>query len=105
MDSDGNSNFDYSSLPQRFPQLKGCRRFLPSIKLLSMLQRVVLTKKLPTLRRQAHWIRYMRWMRQDPCTQGRAMKALVVSYCSFCIDGMNITNKDDISVRPLSGDT
>ena len=41
VDADGYSNFDYSSLPQRFPQLQGCRQFLPSNELLSCLQQCV----------------------------------------------------------------
>jgi hypothetical protein len=49
LDDDGLSNFDYACLPQKFPQLKGCRQFLPSTELLSCLSHAVLTKKSPTL--------------------------------------------------------
>jgi hypothetical protein len=49
LDADGSSNFDYACLKQTFPQLRDCRRFQPSTELLSCLQRVVLTKKSPTL--------------------------------------------------------
>jgi hypothetical protein len=49
LDDDGLSNFDYACLPQKFPQLKGCRQFLPSTELLSCLSRAVLTKKSLTL--------------------------------------------------------
>lgn len=49
IDDEGYSNFDFSSLPQRFPQLRGCRRFVPSTELFLCLQRAVLTKKSPTL--------------------------------------------------------
>jgi hypothetical protein len=49
LDEDGESNFDYACLKQTFPQLKDCRQFQPSTELLSCLQRVVLTKKSPTL--------------------------------------------------------
>jgi hypothetical protein len=49
LDADGHSNFDYACLPQKFPQLKGLRRFQPSSELLSCLWRAVLTKKSPTL--------------------------------------------------------
>jgi hypothetical protein len=50
LDEDGDSNFDYACLKQKFPQLKDCRQFLPSTELLSCLWRVVLTKKSPTLK-------------------------------------------------------
>lgn len=49
-DDKGFSNFDFSSLPQRFPQLQDCRRFVPSAEFWSCLQRAVLTKKSPTLK-------------------------------------------------------
>jgi hypothetical protein len=50
LDKDGEANFDYACLEQTFPQLKDCRQFQPSTELLSCLQRVVLTKKCPTLK-------------------------------------------------------
>jgi hypothetical protein len=50
LDKDGFASFDYACLKQKFPQLKGCRQFLPSTELLSCLWRAVVTKKLPTLK-------------------------------------------------------
>ena len=42
-------SFDYSSLPQKYPQLKNFRFFHPSPELLSMLWQILLHKKLPSL--------------------------------------------------------
>jgi hypothetical protein len=42
-------SFDYSSLQQKYPQLKNCRFFHPSASLLSMIWDVLLEGKLPSL--------------------------------------------------------
>ena len=42
-------SFDYSSLPQKYPELQSCRFFQPSPNLLSVLWGIVLQKKLPSL--------------------------------------------------------
>ena len=42
--------FDYSSLPQKYPQLRNFRFFQPSQELLSMLWGILLHKKLPSLK-------------------------------------------------------
>ena len=42
-------SFDYSSLQQKYPQLKSCRFFRPSPGLLSMIWNVLLNGKLPSL--------------------------------------------------------
>ena len=42
-------SFDYSSLQQKYPQLKNCHFFQPSPSLLSCLWGILLHKKLPTL--------------------------------------------------------
>ena len=42
-------SFDYSTLPQKYPQLRSFRFFHPSPKLLSMLWGILLHKKLPSL--------------------------------------------------------
>ena len=42
-------SFDYSSLQQKYPQLKSCRFFQPSLGLLSMIWAVLLEEKLPSL--------------------------------------------------------
>ena len=49
LDEDGHSNFDYSCLKQKFPQLKDCRRFCPSSEMLSCISQILLTKKCPGL--------------------------------------------------------
>ena len=41
------SNFDYFSLQIKYPQLRDCRLFQPSVELLSMIWCVMLTKNLP----------------------------------------------------------
>ena len=40
-------HFDYSTLKQRFPELKTCRTFLPSPDLLSEIWKIVLTESFP----------------------------------------------------------
>ena len=45
-----NSHFDFSSLQQRFQELKDCRRFQPSPELLSLTYRCVLNQKSPGLK-------------------------------------------------------
>ena len=42
-------SFDYSTLQQKYPQLKNCRFFQPSQSLLSCLWDILLHKKLPSL--------------------------------------------------------
>ena len=42
-------SFDYSSLRQKYPQLKSCSFFQPSLDLLSCLWAILLHKKLPSL--------------------------------------------------------
>jgi hypothetical protein len=46
--------------------------------------------------RQAHFIRFMNRVNQDPCTMSSAQKSLIVSYCRICIEGKNIRHKDSI---------
>ena len=41
------SNFDYSSLKLKYPQLRDCRLFQPSVELLSMIWDVMLMTNLP----------------------------------------------------------
>ena len=43
-------DFDYTSLKQKYPELKACRFFQPSPKLISMLLEILLTKKSPALK-------------------------------------------------------
>ena len=43
-------SFDYSTLPQKYPELKNCRFFQPSPDLLSLLWDILLQEKLPSLR-------------------------------------------------------
>ena len=45
--STGDSSFDYSALQENYPQLKHCRFFHPSPKLLSMIWHTVQTAQLP----------------------------------------------------------
>lgn len=45
--TDSHSSFDYSTLPQRFPQLSHCRFFQPSPKLISLIWDIVLTERWP----------------------------------------------------------
>ena len=43
-------SFDYSSLPQKYPELKNCRFFQPSPELLCLLWDILLQEKLPSLK-------------------------------------------------------
>ena len=45
----------------------------------------------------------MKSLGQDPCTQGPALRSLLVSYCRMCIDGKNIKHKDTIRSGTISG--
>lgn len=45
--SNPHPDFDYSSLQQKFPELKACRFFQPSAELTSLLWEILLTQKLP----------------------------------------------------------